>query len=676
MVCATCQAVSYDDLINIVDIGTFGQADRDGIAVSPDGTLAAIEAKSSDLGANATRIRWLIVSLDKAAPPVAGGDGGEPIEFEPEPGVANGNAPTQIPQWTRDSQWFVYRAKHSGRIQLWRSSRDGGVQEQLTAHESDIDSFLIGPTARRIYFTVDAERDNTAEALRQEAARGFLYDERFAPSHGGSVPILQKKIGSARAKLIWVFELNSRTEHLATEEDRKEYAELSKTKSQSADWSRKSRRGKGIVWLADTRVDHSRGVDMPLSVVASTDGQRADARICRLQTCRGYFKGVWMSDDSRSAVFLRWTNGDQFGRLALYRWKVGTSHTTKILETDDLLEACNQNSTFMICINESAISPAKLVKVSLSSGKVETIFDPNPAFQNLTFGRVTPIEWSSASGIKGFGHLVLPVDYSPNRRYPLVIVQYRSTGFLRGGVGDEYPIHVLASRGFAVLSFDEPRDRELYAKAASYNELDRALWNGVSERKFVLSVLEAGIDHLTKLGIIDPQKVGITGLSAGANNGVYALIHDGGRFAAAALSYTRWNPIYFYLAGPQLQRIFVSWGLGDPSNLDSLGEWEEMSIALNAKRISTPLLIQVSDAEFSTEMQGITELTRAQKPVELYVFQNESHVKSQPIHRYSIYKRNVQWFDFWLRGIEDPDPLDNEQYARWRNLRRLQNKGA
>jgi hypothetical protein len=33
---------------------------------------------------------------------------------------------------------------------------------------------------------------------------------------------------------------------------------------------------------------------------------------------------------------------------------------------------------------------------------------------------------------------------------------------------------------------------------------------------------------------------------------------------------------------------------------------------------------------------------------------------------------SVDWFCFWLKNEEDPDPAKAEQYARWRDLRKLQ----
>jgi hypothetical protein len=38
----------------------------------------------------------------------------------------------------------------------------------------------------------------------------------------------------------------------------------------------------------------------------------------------------------------------------------------------------------------------------------------------------------------------------------------------------------------------------------------------------------------------------------------------------------------------------------------------------------------------------------------------------------TIYNRNVDWFTFWLKDYEDPDPAKTQQYERWRELRKLQ----
>lgn len=53
----------------------------------------------------------------------------------------------------------------------------------------------------------------------------------------------------------------------------------------------------------------------------------------------------------------------------------------------------------------------------------------------------------------------------------------------------------------------------------------------------------------------------------------------------------------------------------------------------------------------------------------MHVFPDEYHIKWQPKHRLAVYRRNIQWMKFWLQGIEVCDPLDPDQYTRWRKLK-------
>jgi len=52
--------------------------------------------------------------------------------------------------------------------------------------------------------------------------------------------------------------------------------------------------------------------------------------------------------------------------------------------------------------------------------------------------------------------------------------------------------------------------------------------------------------------------------------------------------------------------------------------------------------------------------------------QEETHPLTNPAQRLVSQGGTVDWFDFWLNGHEDPDPAKAEQYARWRELKKLQ----
>ena len=60
------------------------------------------------------------------------------------------------------------------------------------------------------------------------------------------------------------------------------------------------------------------------------------------------------------------------------------------------------------------------------------------------------------------------------------------------------------------------------------------------------------------------------------------------------------------------------------------------------------------------------------KPVDLIVLAGGTHVLTNPAQRMASQGGTVDWFRFWLKGEEDPDPAKAAQYARWRELRSLQ----
>jgi hypothetical protein len=59
------------------------------------------------------------------------------------------------------------------------------------------------------------------------------------------------------------------------------------------------------------------------------------------------------------------------------------------------------------------------------------------------------------------------------------------------------------------------------------------------------------------------------------------------------------------------------------------------------------------------------------KPVDFLYFPNATHLLVKPSDRLASQQGNVDWFSFWLKGEEDPDPAKKPQYERWRRLRGL-----
>jgi dipeptidyl aminopeptidase/acylaminoacyl peptidase len=608
----------------------------------------------------------MVVPVDGGAP-VDVGEGGEMTQLVAN-GLVVGNALPQVPKWSPDSQWIAYTAKHADSVQVWRSSRDGGIREQMTRNPADVQAFAWSRDGRRIYFEIDARQRATESAVESEADRGFRYDERFAP-FASRRPLWAPKVDREAAASFWIYDIHRRHERAANAEERAEYEQLRAIRSPYPNAKRyvTAHAAQAAAWLEDLRSD-PRGFHPPLTVVASVRG-RGDKIVCSDRACTGRFQGLWIADHGHTVYFLRWLGDYAYGPQALYSWEVGSASAVEILQTSDFLDGCAFAGASLICGVETATRPKYIAAVSLRDSVTRPLLDLNSHFAERRFGEVSELRWQDRSGTAGFAHLVKPIGDVPGRRYPLVIVQYRSRGFLRGGVGDEYPIHVLAAEGFAVLSFDRPEDWDAWTNARTPQEFQQRRNTDSRDRRRVLSVLLAGIDRLQELGIVDPKKVAITGLSDGAETAAFALIHAPDRFAAAALSGIWWEPVVFYAAGPNLQSAFAGMGLGwFPGGSDD-DAWRRVSLSLNAASIRTPILVQVSDSEILPAIQAATALRAHEKPVDLYVFPDEGHVKGQPRHRLNVYRRNVQWLKFWLQDVRDADPIDSTQYQRWQAWR-------
>jgi dipeptidyl aminopeptidase/acylaminoacyl peptidase len=307
------------------------------------------------------------------------------------------------------------------------------------------------------------------------------------------------------------------------------------------------------------------------------------------------------------------------------------------------------------------------VSISLETGHIDDLFDPNPEYRDLELGVVRSLRWKNAFGLDTFGKLVLPAHATPGTRLPLIVVGYQSEGFLRGGVGDDYPIQLFAAHGYAVLSYERPPVYGLVRGKTEMEamQLDTRDW---TDYRNVLSSIETEVSALIDEGIVDRDRVGLTGFSNGASVAQFAMVNSK-LFRAYAVSHCCEEPVgVVTTTGPVGNRYFSQ--MGYPKLTDSPSTfWEAMSIRLNAAKLNAPVLMQLSDDEYLGALEGFQALKEQGKPAEMYVFPDEHHIKWQPAHRAAQYQRSLDWFDFWLRNIEDPDPSKVNQYQRWRALR-------
>jgi dipeptidyl aminopeptidase/acylaminoacyl peptidase len=374
-----------------------------------------------------------------------------------------------------------------------------------------------------------------------------------------------------------------------------------------------------------------------------------------------YVDQYWWSLDGKTLYYSERQGDGHSPRLMAYSMEKGSSRTVFASASSDYFTefAMDPNSNQIVCLRERNTAPAEVVLIDAMSGAVRRLVDLNPEFNQLTLSPATRMEGINSYGESWYAYLVKPSGYSAGKRYPLIVTTYRSGDyFLRGASGDESPIQVYAANGFAVLCFDVGKPRNFEAGDFQSKVLD---WSSPT------TSIEMAVQQLVHSGLVDPEKVGITGFSHGEEIVGYAVTHS--TLFHAAVGVAGYDPSFYYIGGNVWHQLFGRWGLGGWPEGAAKRNWEEIAMTLRADRVDVPILENASDSEFISYLPRVVSLQELGKPVELHIYPHELHVRNQPKYKYEIYVRNVDWFRFWLIGEEDASPAKADQTRRWKELR-------
>ena len=356
--------------------------------------------------------------------------------------------------------------------------------------------------------------------------------------------------------------------------------------------------------------------------------------------------------DGRTVATLR----DRALHETLYIWSPGGAELVPLAATDGLLAGsrdedapCAATPDALFCVEASPSIPPRLVRIGLDGAK--SVIDTPNQFPDSDGLLAETIAWQ-ASGSRVSGILIRPKIPG---RLPLFVTYYRCPGFVRGGLGDEYPLRAMAARGIATLCINR-LPGEMTAEAGY---------------KLGLQTVEAAIDHLARQGIVDPSRVGMGGLSFGSEVTMWTATHSNLLRAAASASVSLESSYYWFNERPS-RAMFADnvrryWKLGSP-DADPAG-WRHLSPSADIARIRAPILLQLPESEARQTIELQSKLATARMG-ELHVFPLAPHIKFEPRQKLAVYQRNLDWFLYWLKDEVDPDPAKSAQYDRWSKLGR------
>jgi dipeptidyl aminopeptidase/acylaminoacyl peptidase len=360
-------------------------------------------------------------------------------------------------------------------------------------------------------------------------------------------------------------------------------------------------------------------------------------------------------DYEGSATWLGWLDNQTIAfvtqestRTALNRVPARGGGVTRILgggaEIFGAVSMDARRQTFVAAASTSR-HPAELFQGTVRGRTLQRLTTSNPWLAQVALGEQETVRWTASDGMWIEGVVVRPVGFQEGRRYPLAILPHGGPeGVDLDGwtTNPLYPAQVLAGNGYVVLL---PNYRGSGGRGVAFT---RANHRDLGGREFE-DVLR-GIDHLAALGIVDPQRVGISGTSYGGYFSAWAATRHSDRFRVAIpfAGLTHWMS-FMYTTDIPFEMSVTHWDLWCHENVGLCWDRSPIAHLANAR---TPTLVGHGLVDDRVHPEQSIELYNALRiqgvPVELVLYPREPHGLRERAHQLDYMRRIVDWMGRYL----------------------------
>jgi dipeptidyl aminopeptidase/acylaminoacyl peptidase len=572
--------------------------------------------------------------------------------------------------WTPDGGKITYLARREGdeARTLYGIPRDGGESRKLASLEDGVRGYSFGPDGRRVALL--GTRPDEAD-LKKEREKGFtqiVYEEDWKPVRlwihepgaEDAKPVLVELEGSAQ-EVLW----SPAGDRLAVQVTPRELID-------------------DVLMFSRIRIIDSEGTELGRidnpgklgSMAWSPDGERLafiatesihDTREGRLMVA-GKDGGEWLHllpdleghvwhvgwRDSATVLFISYEGVD--ARLGEIR--ADGSGERALKETGGpIWDSLSVSGDGVVVLTANAPDhPREAYRVSGSDLRAERLTVSNPWLDDLRLTRREVITYAARDGLELQGILFYPLDYAEGRRYPLILAvhggpeAHYSNGWL---TGYNLPAEVAAAEGYFMFY---PNYRGSTGRGVAFTETSQRRPAGEE-----FDDLVDGVDHLIERGLVDGDRVGITGGSYGGYASAWGATYYSERFAAAVMNVGLSDKISMLGTSDIPQELYLVHYLTWP--------WEDWDMYVQASPIyyarqaKTPILILHGDADPRVDptqsriLYRYLTLQEDPPPVRLVLYRGEGHGNQRAASRYDYSLRLMRWMDHYLKG-EGGEPPD------------------
>lgn len=579
-------------------------------------------------------------------------------------------------EWAADGKSIFFLAKRDEEADfnsLYRISMLGGEAELLFTHVNSIGRVYPSPDGNIIAFTATDARPEKSEELEEKGFKAVVYEESVLPTKVWMLDLdtleaTAHDLPGSASSFIWSSDggryavalaptplvddsYTSRDIHVVDAAQGKVQSKMGSVgKLGSFAFSPD---GERIAYIGSVNInDPSEG---RLYVASSSGGERREL----VPEYLGHVGSFVWSDDGN----VRWLGSrgvhSEWAMASLYR----TQSPGAAPKPGPIIHTVHGNpgQDVVAAIADTPEHPAELYLLRDGADPVR-LTNSNPFLSEREFAKQEAITYTARDGLELEAILIHPMTQKRGGNPLIVMAHGGPEAHYSNGWMTSYsrPGQVLAANGYAVVY---PNYRGSTGRGVAFSKLDQ---HDYAEEEF--NDLVDAKRHLVEEGLVDPDRVGITGGSYGG----YASM-----WSASALTEEYAAAVAFVGISNQISKF----GTGDIPyemyNVHSLAwPWDDWmwllkrSPVYHAGKTKTPLLIMGGDKDprvhpgQSLEMYRFVKI-RTDTPVRLVIYPGEQHGNRNTAARYDYSLRLMRWMDHYLKGDGgEPPPYELDHAAR------------